>query len=493
MRTTRRGLLALIAVVGATACGGGATGLVSLPPCASSATTGVVGCVTNSRGGPAVSGATITASGTTASATTDGQGAYALSLNPATYDILAMKPGMAASKFQGVIVQAGQATTANLIMLNVFDPTKLVAAPTITVSGLSQGQTVTATVSFTVNVTASNPVRRIDVRTSNMNAFLKSSVTDSSTATFPLDSTLLANGAAFVDIITYDLNNNAAELVVGFTVNNASSGAASGTPSNLSLVAVTTGQSLSLFRTQRASTFSTLGVQQDPTVLSVSGHSVSLLAAPPNSTLFVNVAWIAVSNAVGYKVYRGFSGAGPFVQVAQFSWSLPALTNPSYNDADPSLTPGVPVYYRVSSFNAGGESAPTAAASVTPLPAFNLNLTTPLNNATGTSSTPMFTWTPTVLVGTDQFYDISVQGLNDAFPAWVTSSGALHNVTSVAYGAVGAPNVNPLTSGKVYQWDIYQAQALIVYSYSPFSAAVAVANGAAGGSLNGPFKFTTMQ
>jgi carboxypeptidase family protein len=491
MHTMRRGLLALIAVVGATACGGGATGLVSLPPCASSATTGVIGCVTNSRGGPAVSGARITASGTTTTATTNTQGAYALSLSPATYDILASKPGMAASKFQGVIVQAGQATTANLIMFNVFDPTMVVAAPTITVSGLSQGQTVTGTISFTVNVTASNSVRRIDVRTSNMNALPQASIADSSTATLTLNSTLLADGAAFVDIIAYDLNNNAAELVVGFTVNNASSGAPPGMPSNLSLVAVTTGQSLALFRTQRASTFSTLGVPQDPTVLSVNGHSVSLLAAPPNSTLFVNVTWIAVSSAVGYKVYRSFSAAGPFVQVAQFSWSLPALTNPSYSDADPSLTPGVPVYYRVSSFNAGGESAPTAAASVTPLPAFNLNLTTPPNNATGTSSTPTFTWTPTVLIGTDQFYDISVIGLNDAFPSWITTAGSLHNVTSAVYGTVGVPSVNPLQSGKVYQWDIYQAQAQIIYD--PFSAAIAPANGRAGGSLNGPFKFTTLQ
>src|SRR3989475_12034589 len=200
MCPTRLSLLAVVvALIGAAACtgGGGAVGISS--PCAPASTAGVSGCVTNTRGGPAVNGATISAAGTAAAATTDAQGAYALSLNPGTYDILAAKPGMAASKFQSVVVQAGQTTTANLIMRSVFDPTKPVAAPTISVSGPSPSQNAPGRpIPVTLNVVpAGNPVREIDMRTSNMGTGPQfPPALDSSTATFQLNSTLLANGPA---------------------------------------------------------------------------------------------------------------------------------------------------------------------------------------------------------------------------------------------------------------------------------------------------------
>ncbi len=485
------GLLALatITTLLASACSGGG-GAGPIPPPTSPA---ISGAVTSSRGGPAVDGATITAAGTSVSATTNAQGTYVLSVNPGTYDVIAAKPGMAASKFQSVVVQAGQMTTANLIMFPVFDPTKPVSPPTISVTGLSQGQTVTGTISFTVSVTASNPVRRIEMRTSNMDVPPQQSVADSSSATFPLVSTALANGPAFVDLITYDLNQNAAEMNIRFTVNNTVSGGPPATPTGGFFLAVTTGQRVGIFAAQRAQIFSALRITENANILRVGGRSINLLSAPTNATLFVEATWSAVPGAAGYKVLRSFSASGPFVQIAQ-------VTSTVYDDPDPALAPGVPVFYQVSAFNAGGESAPTATVGVTPLAAFNVNLTSPVNNATGAPTAPTFTWAPTALLGTDQFYDISVFGLNDANPAWITTMGALQNRTSVAYGTVGIPSVNPLQSGKVYQWDIYQAQAQIIYG--PSSAALALANGGGvlrgqppqpSGSLNGPFRLTTMQ
>src|SRR2546427_8200723 len=193
MHSWRGIVLVLATLVTTAACGGGATGLAD--PC-SPGSGSVTGCQPDSRGGSAVAGATITATPAGTPTTTDSQGGYALSLSPGTYDITASKPGKAASKFQGVIVQPGQPTTANLIMPNVFDPTNPnVSAPTISVTGLNPGQDVVGTISFTVSVTAfSNPVRRIDLRTSNMNALPRASVADATSATFALNSTLLANG-----------------------------------------------------------------------------------------------------------------------------------------------------------------------------------------------------------------------------------------------------------------------------------------------------------
>src|SRR5207249_560201 len=261
----------------------------------------------------------------------------------------------------------------------------------------------------------------------------------------------------------------------------------------LTLVAVTTGQSLSLFTTQRATTFAQLGIQQDPSILSVGGQSINLLTAPSNATLFVQASWTAIPGA-SYKIYRSFSATGPFVQLAERSTNI-------YQDADPSLAPGLAVYYQVSAFNAGGESAPSAAVSVTPLPAFNLNLTSPANNITGlpTTPAPTFTWTPTALVGDHQRYDIYVWGVNDADFSWRTSGLFITDTTTITYGTGGTLQA-PLQAGKVYQWDIFQARAETVYAAN--SSAFAVANQSTdpsfllnrpSGSLNGPFKLTTMQ
>src|SRR2546426_2462770 len=486
MQPWRLIVLMLAALVGATACGGGATGVSNV---CSPASGSVTGCVTDSRGGSAVAGAMITASPAGTTTTTDSQGAFTLSLSPGSYDIVASKPGKAASKLQGVIVQMGQTTIANLIMPNVFDPTNPnVSAPTILLSGLAPGQNVTGTIPFTVNVAADNPVRRIDLRTSNMSALPEASVADTVSSTFTLNSTFLANGAAFIDIITYDLNQNVAELVVGFVVTNAVSGSPPPTPPGIFPIAVTTGQSLSLFTAQRAQRFSALRIGQDPNLVKVSGRAINLLSAPSNATLFIQVQWNAASGAVGYKVFRSLNASGPFMQMAETSLLF-------YNDADPSLAPGVTVYYRVSAFSAGGESAPTGAVPVTPLAAFNLNLTSPANNATGVVSVPTFSWTPTASVGADRFYDIIVFGVNDVSPAWQTFGFSLANSTNIAYGGI------PLQSGKLYQWDIYQAEAQTLYGSpsAPYSAAIAYANGGGlvpavpAGSLNGPFNFTTSQ
>ncbi|TMJ08863.1 MAG: carboxypeptidase regulatory-like domain-containing protein [Bacillati bacterium ANGP1] len=484
----RLALLALVVLAGATACQpGGMTGVTV--PCAP-ASGNVGGCVTDSRAGGAVAGATITASPGGTTTTTDSQGAYSLALSPGTYDIIATKSGMAASKFQSVVV-GGQTARADLIMRSVFDPTMPIAEPTITVSGLSPGDTVTGTRSFTATVAASNAVREIDMRTSNMNTTPQASVLDNTTATFSVNSTLLANGPAFVDIIAYDFNYNAAEVVINFTVSNPPSGVAPVTPAGLTLVAVTTGQSLSLFTTQRATTFAQLGIQQDPSILSVDGQSINLLTAPSNATLFVQASWTAIPGA-SYKIYRSFSATGPFVQLAERSTNI-------YQDADPSLAPGLAVYYQVSAFNAGGESAPSAAVSVTPLPAFNLNLVSPANNITGVVIPPTFTWTPTALVGVHQRYDIYVWGVNDANFSWRTSGLFITDTTTITYGT-GGTLLAPLQGGKVYQWDIFQARAETVYAAN--SSAFAVANQSTdpnfllnrpSGSLNGPFKLTTMQ
>jgi len=82
---------------------------------------------------------------------------------------------------------------------------------------------------------------------------------------------------------------------------------------------------------------------------------------------------------------------------------------------------------------------------------------------------------------------------------------AIVDSTTISYGTGGTSPV-PLQAGKVYQWDIYEAQAQTIYVLDinnvVISRAVSVANQSTdssfllnrpSGSLNGPFRLTTMQ
>ena len=89
--------------------------------------------------------------------------------------------------------------------------------------------------------------------------------------------------------------------------------------------------------------------------------------APPAAPTGLNAAagnaqvvltWNASTGASGYHVKRGNVSGGHYTQVA-----APAAS--PYTDT--GLTNGTPYYYVVTAFNAGGESAPSAEATATPL------------------------------------------------------------------------------------------------------------------------------
>src|SRR5439155_26333034 len=121
--------------------------------------------------------------------------------------------------------------------------------------------------------------------------------------------------AGFVDIIAYDLNQNVAELVVGFQVRNAVSGTLPSTP-GIFPIAVTTGQSLGLFTTQRVQRFSDLRIAQDPHLVKLGSRSINLLTAPSNATLYVEVHG-PMFRPAGSNGLGGFRVGGGLVQIAQ--------------------------------------------------------------------------------------------------------------------------------------------------------------------------------
>jgi fibronectin type 3 domain-containing protein len=96
----------------------------------------------------------------------------------------------------------------------------------------------------------------------------------------------------------------------------------------------------------------------------LAGASVPLPAAPGGlaaaavSGSQINVGWNVVTNAASYNVKRSTTNSGPYVIIAK------GVIATNYYDA--GLMSGTTYYYVVSAVNAGGESANSAQAGVTP-------------------------------------------------------------------------------------------------------------------------------
>jgi hypothetical protein len=470
----------------------------------------VTGFLTDTRGGPPLGGALVAVEGTPLTATTGADGAFSIADVPAgTRSLLITRAGYGAGRLQGVAVAEGATTEVRALLRPVFDASRPIAAPTITVTGLTPGATISGTaVVFTVSVSAANPVRLIQWRFGHRGDIPNGSASDISSVTVTWNTTHNASGPNFVNIIAYDNNWNVAEWSIPVTVANPG-GTAPDAPTSVFATAVTFGRPLNVFTAQRqvrANRMAAMG--RDPSVVPLrDGRYLDIKAAPPDSTLFVYVLWTPMPGAVGYKVYRSFSPEGPFVLLADARGGVSAACatlafggmTRCHRDSSADLAVGRTVYYKVRSYNLAAESAlSVATAHTTPLAVFNLNLTSPLDEFPGIApgSTPTFTWTPTAAVGTTRSYLGYVWGVNDGSPSYLFCTTA----TSLTFGGDLCPGttVTPLQRAKRYEWDIYYALAYTSYGAAGDAYSMAgfpwIGPGFpmfSSGSLNGPFFFTT--
>lgn len=467
----------------------------------------VIGTLSNTRGGPAVSGATVVVEGAGLTTTTRADGSFAFTVPDGTYNLVATRPGYGASRLQGVGVSSPANTRVEMLMRDRFSPDRPASAPIISVTGLTPGQTVSGTVSFTITVTADNPMFSIAVRYGHRGDIANASFSDTPTASVSWNTATRANGPTFINIIAYDNNHNVAEWNFPVTVSN-TGGAVPATPAAVWATAVTFGQTLGTFRAQRveAAAGGRLG---DPHLLPLrDGRSIDIQAAPADASLFVYVMWAPVTGATGYRVYRSFSDTGPFTLLADAgpgaSAACTALAfggmTQCHRDSSPELAAGRAVYYRVSAYTTAGVSAPSGTASTTPLEVFNLNLSTPADEATtiAPGSTPTFSWAPVATVGTFRFFQGYVVGVN---APWATRWNFCVTTTSATYGTpgetcAGSASATPLQRSKRYEWDVLYAFAAQAYATGDaYSMAGSRAFGTfpfvSSGSLNGPFRFTT--
>ena len=445
------------------------------------------GIVISDAAGPAVEGSLIGVKDgiTTISTTTDAQGRFGIAdLADGTYDIIVTQPGRATSKAQDVHIISSQTTVVNLVQKEVNVPEWECESPTITITGISEGDIISGTIAnITVDIDDDSDVKYVFIGTNYIPNQLEYDFAyyGTSNVTLPsFDTSLFPDGDYQVTVVAYDMNYNRSQLTLNVSINNGGSGAIPAAPTSLWPLSITLGENVGFFSTGRNELFKRIGTEEDPNIVNLpEGRKIDLNAvinvAGPDSSLFVEIDWDSVMDATGYKIYRKFEDEEIYHCIGSTGYTL-------FCDTDPQLSVGRKTYYQVSAYNGFGESEKTSTEWTVPLPKFNLNLVSPQNSATGVSITPTLQWQPAEIVGKYQYYDFYIMGKNDSYYTWY---GEVGNETSVVY------NGEPLQYLKVYEWNVDYAIAFDdFYSTWPEFRAVSIA-GEGTGSLNGAVEFTT--
>lgn len=465
-------------------------------------TTGVLtGYTTDSKGGTGVASATVSVQGTALTGTTNASGGYTINnVPPGTYNLLVSKAGLALSQAQGVVVTNNTTTTANVVVMPLFNPAwSTASAPAISITGITSNGTYTGNVNYTINATGANAIKSISFY---KNGVAINSAQDAASLTGAWNTVVSPNGPCAIGVVAYDINGNRTETGFNVTLNNAVTG-------TLPMATIgyadakTFGKSLKLFALQQSNTAQTQGKYQSPSQIvlparhGMPSQIVSIMTAPANSSIFTSVYATAAASATqpvtGFKLYGSNTAGGPFNLIAtKTAYSLNASGTAyatSIDDFDPNLQVGVPKYYRVAAYNSAGEGPQSAVISATPLPPFRVNLASPANNASGVVTVPTFAWTPNSAVGQFQDYFLTVWGKNDPAPVW--SWVFVGNATSAAYNFDGLASIPTLKNLTVYQWNIDFAEGYNLDANGNFTAESFCGDYTYQGAANGAFYFTT--
>jgi hypothetical protein len=508
---------------------------------------------------------TQTSTGQTAA--TDSTGAYSFSgIKPGTYDLIAEDgSGYQIARIQNLGVGTAAVSNANLILMpssgigttsgaNPFNVT-----PTITLNSPTPqpGSTVSGSQIFNISAaetgTGTNAINLILLRINGAKVGI-SSVTSSMNQVVIFSQ--YPPGSIPVTVLVQDTAHNV--TIMYYNVTNASiTGSLPTTSFSLSIQAQTFGEDLQALATNRQVLWNKLHLSGNANILEFPGSkeinlsylkNVKPSSTAPNTSISVEIGinQTGGSTPSGYTIYRSTSFLGPFGNIGGITFgtnNCGTSDQTCFVDFDPSLTPGVTYYYRVTGYNSSGqEISSVTSPGVTVLPAFHVSLVSPGGPAvsgssptvmSSSSTSPALVWNdPDGAVGQEQEYDpyILSQTLNFTNTALcggntlvggnpilvvkngseasgpsgvsITNSGA---DISFPYSAFGAstdqnPCTVPLLSGVIYQWDLAEAAALGSYdSTTGQYLAISVGNGEAytggeslsTGSDNGPFFFVT--
>jgi hypothetical protein len=451
--------------------------------------TGVIeGYVTNHLSGEPVLGATVRAwpldgeaprytvisdyYGTTA--VTNSEGYYRLVVPEGLYVVEVRKDGHATSRVEGVKV--GSTARVDIVQKPVANPLWSLEPPKVTITGISDGDTVSGAISVKVDATGPNDIQIIYAAFGKTPgaAFLTSPRAVFSqtytTGTFTINpATYGVAGDTTFEVVVYDMNDNRTHVILRVHVTPGDTGPVSPPLAPLAAILHPTGWPAPFIpaRTALAVTLSRqVGYLSEP------------LAAPPGGNLYVELRWRKAAEDApgvtgdGYRIYRRLAGETDF----RLLYTVDATGSATYlyRDSTPDLQVGRMATYRITYFRGTAESDPLEA-SCTPLPTWDVRLVSPADGAAGVPLLPTFTWTPTVVLGTARLYQVRIW--DTPLGGFVITSGALADVTSWTYPGIPGTGFERLQPHRMYQWEV---QAAIAYDDAASAVSVAANNGYTG-------------
>jgi hypothetical protein len=441
--------------------------------------TGVIeGYVTNHLSGEPVVGATVRAwplGGEAprytvisdyygATAVTNSEGYYRLVVPEGLYVVEVRKDGYATSRVEGVKV--GSTIRVDIVQKPVFNPNWPVEPPEVTVTGVTEGMTITGPISISVEARGSNDIQLIYVAFGKMpgsgwltspREFFSGTY---STGTFTLDPAKYGvSGETTIEIVVYDQNDNRTHKIFHVYVEPAATPTAVAAPS---------------YTTVPMARAVTLSKQ-------VAFMSLEPQAAPAGANIYVELRWAKSTDdpgITGYRIYRKLAGEADFRLI--YTVGATGASTYTYRDGSPDLKVGVQATYRITAYKGEAESG-YIEASTTPLPPWDVHLLEPADESTGVSLTPTFRWQPTQLVGTVQLYRLWLWDAVHGW-GWPLISPTLQNTTTCSWSQLfvypGYPTTGTpwerLQPYRTYEW--YLDYAVAFDAYPTWTAASVAVN-----------------
>jgi hypothetical protein len=444
----------------------------------------VSGYVSEFQGGAALVGATVTCGPRTA--VTDGNGQFSIEAYLGA-SLTVTKDGYATTKVQNLLA-GGLTTKFEIPVRPLFNPNQSKNPPTLTVSGIEAGETVSGSVDITVTMNSSAAPFAIYSYVSTLGRTPRTDATfDSASALVPVNTTKYENGDNYLRILAYDYNGNGALLFVPFVVDNtATATQLPGAIAKYNVASYTFGTEVGYY--SKKQDYLRKNNPSSPQLLKgLDGTPIDLNTVPSDTTFYNVVSWTAATDADGYSLYRSFDGEN-------YTW-IGNVTTTSYYDYSPQLTPGQKMWYKIQPYNSFGKGT-AVIRSVETMPSFKVFLKSPQNEANGVDLNPTFTWetVPSAAFPPGTY-------ICHLLDVWDSTSYLVYE-TEIEFEDSFALTAMQLSPGYVYSWDIAGSVAIKnAVDATGYWQAMSVSGGynywngqdvGFHGSVNGEFYFTTI-
>ncbi len=388
-------------------------------------------------------------------AVTDDNGYYKLVLPEGMYVVEVRKDGHATSRIEGVKV----ASTARVdtVLKPVANPNWSLEPPAVTVTGVTEGMTISGPISVKIDAQGPNHIQYIYAAFGKMpGAALLTAprvIYDRTytTGTFTIDPYAYGvAGETTFEVVVYDYNENRTHVIYRVYVTPGADGPVSSPSAPTANILTDTYWGVVIpARTALAVTLSKkTGFYSEP---------LEPLAAPAGANLYVELRWLKAAEDAsgvagdGYRIYRKLEGEDDYTLI--YTVDATGAASYLYRDSKPDLAVGRTAYYRITYFRGTAESAPLEAAC-TPLPAWDVRLVSPADHAENVPLYPTFTWTPSLApAGTTQYYQMVFWDMGHG-PANGILIRAAPNTTSVTYTGIPGTVWERLLPHRMYHWAI---------------------------------------